>query len=457
MTQALRLMAVTAHPDDETLGFGGVLARYGREGVETYVVCATRGERGRYLGHAAGTPEHPGGPALAAMREQELRAAASELGTAGVALLDYEDGHVDRADADAATAAIVRQIRRVRPDVVLTFAWDGAYGHPDHIAISQLTTAAIVASADPDYGDCGSALGPAHRVSKLYYLAWGNAAWAAYQSAFKRLTSTVDGVERQATPWPDWAITTIVDTRAASPIVRRAVACHRSQVSAYEKLQALDAAGHEALWGSQSFYRAFSTVNAGRARETDLFDGIARPVPAATPAQRSRHAPIAMDTGTFKDLGHRLVNDIADLIAAVPEGPVTKERSPSTVRDALGLTGPLPEHGVDPASLVIGTARALFDQSLFNAHPRFFGYITAPPAPIGVLGDFLASALNPNVGSFSLAPAATEIELQTVRWIAQLIGLPDGYGGLLASGGNMANVVCFLAARAAAAPWDVRT
>jgi glutamate/tyrosine decarboxylase-like PLP-dependent enzyme len=84
------------------------------------------------------------------------------------------------------------------------------------------------------------------------------------------------------------------------------------------------------------------------------------------------------------------------------------------------------------------------------------GYITAPPAPIGILGDFIASALNPNVGSWRLAPAASEIEAAVVRWIAQLIGYPAGSGGLLVSGGNMANFACFFAARAARAPWDVR-
>src|SRR5204863_8567058 len=127
----------------------------------------------------------------------------------------------------------------------------------------------------------------------------------------------------------------------------------------------------------------------------------------------------------------------------------------SDVREALDLNGPLPENGTDAVALLLQTARQLFDHSLFNAHPRFFGYITAPPAPIGILGDFLASALNANVGSWTLSPAATEIEAQTVRWIAELIGFPAG-DGLLVSGGNMANMVCLIAARAAAASWDVR-
>ena len=94
--------------------------------------------------------------------------------------------------------------------------------------------------------------------------------------------------------------------------------------------------------------------------------------------------------------------------------------------------------------------------SLFNAHPRFFGYITASPAPIGILGDFLAAASTRTSARWMLSPAASEIEAQTVRWIAELIGYPPDCGGLMVSGGNMANLVCFLAARAAAAPWDVR-
>jgi len=111
---------------------------------------------------------------------------------------------------------------------------------------------------------------------------------------------------------------------------------------------------------------------------------------------------------------------------------------------------------MDPGLLLENTAQLLFAHSLINGHPRFFGYITAPPAPIGILGDFLAAAVNPNVGAWTLSPAATEIESQTVQWIASLVGYPVNCGGLLVSGGNMANFVCFLAARAAKAGCDVR-
>jgi glutamate/tyrosine decarboxylase-like PLP-dependent enzyme len=163
-----------------------------------------------------------------------------------------------------------------------------------------------------------------------------------------------------------------------------------------------------------------------------------------------------MDAAAFRHAGHRLVDRIAELLETLPDRPVTRNESPSAVRTALDLNGPLPESGADPAALLEDTARLLFDHSLFNGHPRFFGYITAAPSPIGMLGDFLAAAVNANVGGWMLSPAATEIESQTVRWIAEFIGYPADCGGLLVSGGNMANFVGVLAARAAKADWDVR-
>ena len=173
-------------------------------------------------------------------------------------------------------------------------------------------------------------------------------------------------------------------------------------------------------------------------------------------ALRHRNAPLEMQPGEFREIGHRLVDQIADRLAQVPDRLVTPNESPADVRRALGAEQTLPPVGTDAARLVSDAAGLLFDHSLFNGHPRFFGYITSSPAPIGMLGDFLAAALNQNVGAWGLAPLATEIEGQAVRWIAELIGFPTNCGGLLVSGGNMANFVCFLAARAAKAPWDVR-
>lgn len=258
-----KLLAVLAHPDDESLGFGGTLAKYASEGVDVFLLTATRGDGGRYHGHRPGEPQHPGQSALAKIRETELRAAAAVLGVQEVSLLDYHDQQLDSAEPRAIVASIAAQLKRIHPDVVVTFGPDGAYGHPDHIAISQFTTAAILAAADP-------------AVSKLYYMAWPESTWAAYQAVFRKLISVVDGVERQATPWPDWAITTVIDTRKFWSTVWQAISCHESQVTAYERLKDLSPEHHEALWGRQSFYRAFSTVNGGRQRETDLFEGISR-------------------------------------------------------------------------------------------------------------------------------------------------------------------------------------
>jgi aromatic-L-amino-acid decarboxylase len=172
---------------------------------------------------------------------------------------------------------------------------------------------------------------------------------------------------------------------------------------------------------------------------------------------RNRAAPIDMDSDEFRALGHRLVDAMADWLAKMPEGPVSHDESVADVRRALNAERGLPDSGTDAGHVLTEAANLLFEHSLFNGHPRFFGYITSSPAPIGALGDFLAATINQNVGAWRLSPLATEIEAQTVRWIAELIGFPADSGGLLVSGGNMANFVCFLAARTAKATWDVRT
>jgi len=170
-----------------------------------------------------------------------------------------------------------------------------------------------------------------------------------------------------------------------------------------------------------------------------------------------RESPLAMSSAEFREAGHQLVDRIADFIQSLPERPVTPAESPAEVRKALGAERALPHEGIDAASLMGRAADLLFDHSLFNSHPRFWGYITSSAAPIGALGDLLAASVNPNVGAWLLSPMASEIEGQTIRWIAEMLGYPTDCGGLFVSGGNMANMVCFLAARQAKAGWDVRT
>lgn len=267
----MKLMAVLAHPDDESFGVGGTLAKYAAEGVEVSVVTATRGDRGRFRGHRPGDAGHPGAAALAEIREAELRAAGSVLGVRDVRVLGFHDQELDGVEPREAVGRIVQELRSIRPEVVVTFGPDGAYGHPDHIAISQLTTAATVVAADASFPTAGAA---PHSVSKLYYIAWPQSAWTAYEAAVNQLSCRVDGVERHANPWPDWAVTTLVDARSVWPTVWKAVCCHVSQVAGYGRAKDLTSEQHQELWGAQSFYRVFSAVNGGRDRETDLFAGI---------------------------------------------------------------------------------------------------------------------------------------------------------------------------------------
>lgn len=151
-----------------------------------------------------------------------------------------------------------------------------------------------------------------------------------------------------------------------------------------------------------------------------------------------------MSPDEFRELGHHLVNRIADFLGSLPGRPVAPGESRDAVKALLG-NRPLPERGEAAGPLLDRAADLLFDHSTFNGHPRFYGFITSSAAPLGALADLLAAAVNPNVGAWDLSPIASEIEAQTVSWIAELIGYPGDAGGLLVSGGNMANFVCFLA------------
>jgi glutamate/tyrosine decarboxylase-like PLP-dependent enzyme len=173
-------------------------------------------------------------------------------------------------------------------------------------------------------------------------------------------------------------------------------------------------------------------------------------------APTKAEVPLVLSGAEFRAIGHELVDRIGEFLDTLPERPVTRGHAPDAVRAMIDADARLPDSGTDPAALMRSTTDLLFEHSLFNGHPRFHGYITSPPAPIGVLGDLLASAINQNVGAWTLSPVATEIEEQTVRWIADLVGYPPGGGGVLVSGGNMGNFVGVLAARAARADWPIR-
>jgi aromatic-L-amino-acid/L-tryptophan decarboxylase len=166
-------------------------------------------------------------------------------------------------------------------------------------------------------------------------------------------------------------------------------------------------------------------------------------------------SPLEMSPEEFRRAGRELVDRIADFLGSLPGRPLTPGETPAEVRALLGR-GPLPAAGSDAARLLRETAGLLLDHSLFSGHPRFMGYITSSAAPIGALADLLAAAINPNVGGWELSPIASEIEAEAVRWVAELVGYPSDCGGILVSGGNMANFGCFLAGRRAMLGEEVR-
>ena len=178
------LMAVLAHPDDESLGCRRNAGEVCGEGVEVHLVTATPGDAGRYRGIRPGAPGHPGAQALGELRAAELRRRGRPGRARGVAPRVCATAGLTPPIRGMRSRRCRRHLRRVRPDVVVTFGPDGAYGHPDHIAISQFTTAAVVAAADPAFTcDAADAARAPHAVSKLYYLAWPASTWAAYEAA----------------------------------------------------------------------------------------------------------------------------------------------------------------------------------------------------------------------------------------------------------------------------------
>jgi len=265
----LKLLAVFAHPDDESMGMGATLAKYSAEGVETILVCATRGERGWF----GPEEQNPGLGALGQIREGELRCAAETLGMRAVHFLDYVDGELDQANPAEVIGKIVTHIRAIQPQVIVTFPPDGNYGHPDHIAISQFTNAAILCAADASYKDARGL--SAHRVSKLYTMVDSENFVNFIASAMGDITFDVDGQARGEVAWKEWMVTTRIDMSAHCVTAFRAIKCHASQLASIAPLMELpEEQASQVLALQGTFYRVFSLVNGGRKVETDLFEGL---------------------------------------------------------------------------------------------------------------------------------------------------------------------------------------
>ena len=139
-----RILGVFAHPDDEVFVAGGTFAKYVDRGAEAMVLCATRGQAGQIRDARVATRH-----TLGAVREAELRQACAILGIQHVTCLDYVDGRLRNADFEALVASVADAMRAFRPDAVITFGEDGAYGHPDHVTISSATTQAFDLIREP--------------------------------------------------------------------------------------------------------------------------------------------------------------------------------------------------------------------------------------------------------------------------------------------------------------------
>ena len=158
-----------------------------------------------------------------------------------------------------------------------------------------------------------------------------------------------------------------------------------------------------------------------------------------------RNVPVEMSADEFKKTGYALIDQVAAFISGIREKKVVDSKSATELMQIIG-SDQIPDQGTSPDAIIGRAADLLFNHSLFNGHPKFFGYITSSAAPLGALADLLAAAVNPNTGAHVLSPMATEIEKQVIKWLAALIGLPASFDGLLVSGGNMANFTAFFAA-----------
>ena len=275
MAKPLTLMAVHAHPDDESSSTGGVLARYAQEGVTTIVVTCTNGELGDGPGHVKPQDEGHDPEQVAETRLAELKVACAQLAVSHLELLGYHDsGMADwsmrerpdvfcNAPLQEAAGRLVALIDLYRPDVVVTYAENPGYNHPDHLQAHRITVAAVEQSPD---------------VAKLYYIARRRRDW---EKLAERLREHGIDLPRRPQPDPDVAklmeelekrITTTVDVAAFVERKRDALAAHSSQLDE-SWLEKLPDGLFNDVFGRESFIRARDTTGAPTP-EDDLFAGL---------------------------------------------------------------------------------------------------------------------------------------------------------------------------------------
>ncbi|MCA1645079.1 MAG: PIG-L family deacetylase [Chloroflexi bacterium] len=289
MTERRTLLAVHAHPDDECIGTGGVLARYAAEGARTVLVTCTDGAVGEISDPALATPAN-----LAEVRSRELDESVRILGISRLVKLGYRDsgmaGTADNdnpasfnmANFDEAVEQVVQVMRTEQPQVVVTYDERGGYGHPDHIRAHQVAVAAFAASGDAQRF---AAAGPAWTPSRLYYAVIARSAMlrfmerlraAGIEPPFGPRAAPENEPASEAAAEPQFGVaddqvTTIVDVSAYVESKRAALASHRTQMGPEQFFMQLPPQFFAEAFGRETFHRV---AGAGPTPETDLFAGL---------------------------------------------------------------------------------------------------------------------------------------------------------------------------------------
>ncbi|MFZ5910770.1 MAG: PIG-L deacetylase family protein [Chloroflexota bacterium] len=278
------LLSVLAHPDDESFGMGGTLAYYARQGYQVYLVCATRGEVGMV------DEEHLRGfGSVSELREAELRCAAQTLGLAGVFFLDYRDSGMPGSEENKHPLAqinhpvaevagqVVKHIRTLKPDIVLTFDPIGGYRHPDHIHIQQATTLAFEKAADASfYPEAGTPFQP----RALYYHVfprWFLRVMTRIMPVFgvnPRKWGRNKDIDLQALAEVTFPTHARIDIRSVGEVKREAGACHASQGGIMMR-RGLMGLVSKVFGEHEDYMRAWPPVNSKMKVVRDLFEGIA--------------------------------------------------------------------------------------------------------------------------------------------------------------------------------------
>ena len=287
MTEVSRrsLLAVLAHPDDESFGCGGVLAKYAAEGVRVGLICATRGEAGEISDPSLATRED-----LGCVREQELRGACAALGVEELFILGYRDSGMAgtpenqhpqalcQISLDEVVGRIVEIIRRLKPHVMVTFDENGGYGHPDHIFIHRAARAAFAAAGEADryVEQLKNGLEP-HRPARLYYFGFPRSMVRAFREALiaAGIQSDFSELDPETLGVSDEEITTVVDVSAFATQKERAAQCHRTQIQGDQAFGWIPEGLKTGFLSAEHLIRAEPPFAPGHdSRETDLFGDI---------------------------------------------------------------------------------------------------------------------------------------------------------------------------------------